>query len=129
VRLLLDTHVLLWALRAPVRLSPTVRSHLDDRRNELVISAATPWEIATKYRTGKLPAGEPVVTAYADQLWRFGATELPMTSRHTIAAGMLDWAHKDPFDRVLAAQSIVEGIPLVTDDRVFRTLPGVQVIW
>jgi PIN domain nuclease of toxin-antitoxin system len=129
VRLLLDTHVLLWALRVPGRLSPTVRRSLDDRRNELVISAATPWEIATKFRKGKLPAGEPVIAAYSEQLWRFGATELAVTSRHTIAAGLLDWDHNDPFDRILAAQSIIEGIPLVTDDRAFRTLPGVQVIW
>jgi PIN domain nuclease of toxin-antitoxin system len=129
VRLLLDTHTLLWALGQSHRLSAEVRDRLGDRSNELVISAATPWEIATKYRKGKLPAGESVVRAYPDQLLRFGATELPITSRHTLAAGMLEWDHNDPFDRVLAAQSIIEGIPLVTDDRAFRTLPGVQVIW
>ena len=129
MRLLLDTHALLWAITEQDRLSPAVRDRLLDRRNELVVSVATPWEIAIKYRMGKLPAGESIISAYPDALAELGAVELPMTSRHSITAGLLPWDHKDPFDRILAAQSIVEDLSLVTSDRVFEGLPGVRAIW
>ncbi len=129
MRLLLDTHALLWMLGETHRLSDDVRTRLSDRSNELVVSAASAWELGIKYRSGKLPSAGALLESYADTLARIRATELPMTSRHTLLAGRLQWPHKDPFDRVLAAQSILEGISLVTYDRVFLPFPGVQTIW
>lgn len=128
VRLLLDTHVLLWALRDPGRLSAATAVLLRDRANELIVSAATAWEIATKHRIGKLPGAAGLLLAYSDNLRRLGATELPMTSRHALAAGQLDWDHRDPFDRMLAAQSVIEGLTLVTADPAFSAIPGVPVL-
>ena len=129
MRLLLDTHAVLWAFNHPDRLSPRAHAAIEDRSNELVCSAVTPWEIATKHRSGRLPEARPVLEAYPEYLDRLGAHELPMTSRHGILAGRLEWGHRDPFDRMLAAQSILEALPLVTSDRVFATLPGVDVLW
>ena len=129
VRLLLDTHVVLWALNHVDRLSTRARDVLQDPTNELMWSAVTPWEIATKHRLGPLPGGATLVDAYPEHLARLGAGDLPVTSRHALLAGRLEWGHRDPFDRMLAAQSILEGVPLVTSDRVFSTLPGVNVLW
>ena len=67
--------------------------------------------------------------AYPDYLRRLGGTELPITSRHAVAAGQLEWLHKDPFDRMLAAQSVLEGLALATADVVFRSISGVQLVW
>lgn len=129
MRLLLDTHAVLWGLNHVHRLSPRARDMLQDPANELVWSAVTPWEIATKHRLGRLPGGAAVVDAYPEYLAWLGARDLPVTSRHALLAGRLEWGHRDPFDRMLAAQSILEGLPLVTADRVFSTLPGVNVLW
>jgi len=128
-RLLIDTHVLLWALTDPGRLPSTLRESLIDRRVELFVSAATAWEIATKHRLGRLPAAEPIVLAYEEHLMHLDAHELPVSSRHALAAGVLAWDHRDPFDRMLAAQSILESMPLATADTAFRGLAGVRTIW
>jgi PIN domain nuclease of toxin-antitoxin system len=126
VRLLLDTHVLLWALRDPARLSDEASELIREPSHELVVSAATAWEIATKYRIGKLPDAAPILLGYSDYLDRLGAAELPITSRHALVAGQLDWAHRDPFDRILAAQCLLESLTLVTADVVFDALGGVR---
>lgn len=129
MRVLLDTHALLWALRDPESLSSAAGSLLTDPATELLVSAATPWEIATKHRIGTLPDAEPLLLGYAGHLSRLGARELPITSRHALAAGSLTWTHRDPFDRVLAAQSILEDVPLVSRDAAFSTLAGLRVLW
>ncbi|WP_105034474.1 type II toxin-antitoxin system VapC family toxin [Cryobacterium aureum] len=129
MRLLLDTHIFLWSVWEPSRLKPEVAAVISDRANGLLISAATPWEIAMKHRAGKLSDAEPIVLAFPEYLDRLGAIELPITSRHAIAAGQLEWAHKDPFDRMLAAQCILEGLTLVTSDEAFRSISGVQTLW
>lgn len=129
MKVLLDTHTLLWALNHPERLSSAARDVIRERTVELVCSAVAPWEIATKHRVGRLPEAGPLVAAFTERLAQLGARDLPITHRHALFAGRLAWEHRDPFDRVLAAQSILEGIPLVTSDRVFSTLPGVDVFW
>ncbi|MDJ0338364.1 type II toxin-antitoxin system VapC family toxin [Cryobacterium sp. PH31-O1] len=126
MRLLLDTHALLWALRDPAQLSAEATALIRDPSNELIVSAATAWEIATKHRIGKLPDASPILIAYAEYLQRLGAVELAITSRHALAAGQLDWHHRDPFDRILAAQSMLESLTLVTADATFQSLSGVH---
>lgn len=129
VRLLLDTHAVLWALLDPGRIPASTRSHIVDSSTELLVSAASAWEIGTKFRLGKLHGALPVVHGYADHLARLRARELPISSHHALTAGMLTWNHRDPFDRVIAAQSMIESVPLVTADEKLATLPGLQIIW
>ncbi len=129
MRLLLDTHVLLWALRDPERIPASVAAIVRDPSHQLQVSAATAWEIATKHRIGKLPDAGPILLAYLDNLRQLGAVELPITSHHALVAGQLDWSHRDPFDRILAAQSVLTSSALVTGDSAFRAFPGVRVIW
>ena len=129
MRLLLDTYAVMWSLLDPSRLSPLAAELIRDPGNELLISAIVPWEIATKHRIGRLPDTGALLLAFEDHTRRLGAVELPITNRHAIAVGQLQWANEDPFDRMLAAQSIIEGVPIVTADPVFLTLPTVLVAW
>jgi PIN domain nuclease of toxin-antitoxin system len=129
VRLLLDTHALLWALLEPPRLSAAAAALIRDPANEVLVSAATAWEIATKIRLGRLPHAGAVVAAYAAHLARLRADELPVRAHHALLAGRLLVAHRDPFDRMLAAQATLEGALLVTIDPVFGQFPDVQTRW
>lgn len=129
MRVLLDTHTLLWSLTAPDRLSSLARATVEDRSNALLVSAASAWEVSTKHRLGKLPVAGALVLAYDEHLKRLGVADLPVTSRHALAAGSLEWPHRDPFDRIIAVQSMLESVPLVTADEVFSGLPGVRVLW
>jgi PIN domain nuclease of toxin-antitoxin system len=126
---LLDTHVLLWALTDPGRLSPVAAAHLGDATNPLLVSAATAWEIATKHRLGRLPQAQVLTATYEDHLHRLGAETLDVTSRHALLAGSLTWDHRDPFDRMLAAQCLVEGLPLVSADHALAGFAGLTTIW
>lgn len=126
--LLLDTHVFLWALMEPKRLSRRARSLVEDQANTVVVSSASAWEIATKHRLGRLAGAEAVVAGYRRHLQRLGGIELPMTSEHALRAGAFTVAHRDPFDRMLAAQAQIEGVPLLTEDRAFAAF-DVACIW
>ncbi len=117
MNLLLDTHVLLWAASEPQRLSAKARTLLLDSANQLVFSAASLWEISIKSsldRTG--------FKVDARRLWRMllvnGYRELPITSEHIVAVNELPTLHKDPFDRILVAQARVEGLLLLTSDKI-----------
>lgn len=127
--LLLDTHVLIWALASPDRLPASVRARVADRRETLVVSAATAFEIATKHQLGRLPEAAALVHSFDEQVVRLGADLLPIEARHAITAGSLDWSHRDPFDRMLAAQAMSEGFELVSADAAFAGLPGLAVVW
>ncbi len=127
--LLLDTHVLIWALAAPHRLPASVRGRVADRRESLVVSAASAFEIATKHRLGRLPEAAALVHSFDEQVDRLGADLISIEARHAITAGSLDWAHRDPFDRMLAAQAMSEGFELVSADVAFDGLPGLLVMW
>jgi len=112
---LLDTHVLLWLLGDPGRVAPAVRTRLADRAVDLLVSAASALEIATKQRLGKVDAGD-LVDAWARRTAEIGAVQLPVTAEHAVLAGRLEWPHRDPFDRLLVAQAVVENATLVTQD-------------
>ena len=127
--LLLDTHVLIWALAAPHRLPATVRARVADRRESLAVSAASALEIATKHRLGRLPEATALVHSFDAQVFRLGADVIAIEARHAITAGSLEWKHRDPFDRMLAAQAMSEGLELVSADAVFAGLPGLAVVW
>jgi PIN domain nuclease of toxin-antitoxin system len=115
VKVLLDTQVLLWAAGEPERLSAAARKLLEDRRNELVFSAASMWEIAIKSTLGREDFRvEPRLLRRG--LLDNGYAELPITSQHTVNIDSLPLLHKDPFDRLLLAQAISEGITLLTTD-------------
>jgi PIN domain nuclease of toxin-antitoxin system len=128
-RILIDTHVVLWMLLDPANIPDKTLELVRDPGTELLISAASAWEIGTKYRLGKLADAHAVVHGYAGHLARLRATELPISAHHALTAGLLSWEHRDPFDRVIAAQALLESVPLVTTDRALATFPGIQVIW
>jgi PIN domain nuclease of toxin-antitoxin system len=128
MRLLLDTHALLWWWADDLQLPGSVRSLLADESNEVLVSAGSAWEIATKQRIGKLPAWPMPAGGFAALVDADGFRHLPVSSAHAWRAGALDWSHRDPFDRLLAAQAELERLTLVTRDPVFAELP-VKTIW
>ncbi len=117
MKLLLDTQVWLWMHLDPSRLSPEVRERFVDSRNELVLSAASSWEIAIKHSLGKLPLPEPPATYIPDRMRRDDVNGLDVTLVHTLHVATLPHHHGDPFDRLLVAQAQLEKLPLVTADR------------
>jgi len=123
VKLLLDTHLLLWAANEPKRLPKAARALIEDLENELLFSAASLWEITIKRSLGRED-----FTVDARVLRRGlldnGYTELPITSEHAVNLDQLPLAHRDPFDRILVAQAMVEGITLLTNDRKLLEYPG-----
>ena len=126
---LLDTHVMLWALTEPTRLGRTARDVIENRSSRLVVSAMSAWEITTKHRLGKLPQADVLLGAYAKHLDRLGAIRLSVTEDHALLAGRLDWNHRDPFDRMLAAQAMIESLVIITSDPAFAGCPGVPTLW
>lgn len=115
MRLLLDTHIALWAVTDSPRLPAAARAVIVDPANEVWVSAATVWEIAIKHALG--PEGMPV--SGSEALHWFGVSgyrDLPVTSRHTCAVEMLPPIHTDPFDRLLVAQAQTEPLRLITHD-------------
>lgn len=128
MNVLLDTHAFLWALIEPDKLSRKARRLLEDDSTDVVVSAASAWEIATKYRLGKLPGAKRVVADYAGALHGLLATQLAMTGEHALRAGSWKIAHRDPFDRMLAAQADLEKLALVSCDPAMQSF-GVEVIW
>jgi PIN domain nuclease of toxin-antitoxin system len=128
VRLLLDTHAFLWAVADAGRLSARARELISDESNELIVSAASAWELATKYRLGKLPAAEGLLDGWDEVLRRLRAEAAPVEHAHALRAGGYRVAHRDPFDRLLAAHAELEDIPLVTADSAFVAFP-VTAVW
>ena len=119
MRLLLDTHVLLWAAVGSDRLSDESRELLEDARHEVLYSAASLWEIAIKSSLGRkdFRVDLPLLQA---MLPAMGLVELPVSGAHAVAVATLPPLHRDPFGRLLIAQSMVEGLTLVTHDAVIR---------
>jgi PIN domain nuclease of toxin-antitoxin system len=115
VRLLLDTHVLFWLAVSPERLGASADT-LADPATELLLSAASAWEIGIKYGTGRLALPEPPDAWLASRVPRLGVTHLPVSWQDGAAAGALPALHRDPFDRLLVAQARRLDLTLVTAD-------------
>ena len=128
VRLLLDTHTLIWAVSGASYLSAPARDAIDDPGNEVMVSAVSAWEAATKHRLGRLESGDLVVSQFSEIVRELRASELAVTVTHGLVAGGFSVDHRDPFDRMLAAQALLERAALVTSDQAFRQFP-VEVLW
>jgi PIN domain nuclease of toxin-antitoxin system len=128
VKLLLDTHALLWWWTDDAQLSQPARQAISNTSNEVLVSAASAWEIATKQRLGKLN-GVPQATSQFSQLLAADGFELlPISATHALRAGAHPADHRDPFDRMLAAQAALEGATLVTRDAALAQFE-VEMLW
>jgi PIN domain nuclease of toxin-antitoxin system len=120
---LLDTHILLWIGITPSRIPTELRQYLEQRDNELLFSTASIWEIAIKHSLGREDfQAEPSVLRR--NLLSDGYVELPVSGEHAVAVATLPRIHRDPFDRMLVAQAIVEGVELLTVDGLLARYPG-----
>ncbi|KOR32404.1 twitching motility protein PilT [Achromatium sp. WMS3] len=128
MELLLDTHALLWWLDGDERLSFKARSLIADETNRVWVSAASAWEIATKVRIGKLPGAKEVAERFIEVMTEQKFALLSISAQHAQTAGLFTWKHRDPFDRILIAQSQIEKIPLVSNETLFDKF-GIQRIW
>ena len=128
MRLLLDTHALLWALSANPKLSRSARKTLADESNEILVSSVSAFEITTKYRLGKLPEFAAIAGEFPAILSEFAHVPLPITIDHAAEAGAIEHPHGDPFDRLLIAQARIERVPLVSNEKLFDAF-GVERIW
>lgn len=120
MRILLDTHILLWWLDGHERLRPKVRKLLADGKNELLWSAASTWELAIKAQIGKVRLQESVASFVSRVMVSQNLTALPIHHLHSAATAELPMHHRDPFDRLLIAQADIEGVPLLTGDERMR---------
>jgi len=124
---LADTHAVRWWLDDPAKLSVAAKRFFTDPESSVVISCVVPWELAIKVRTGKL-AVQPLLDRWDEMIAVQAFSELPIESSHSIRAGLLPLHHRDPFDRMLAAQAQATGWPIVSADPVFERY-GVRRIW
>lgn len=127
VSYLLDTHAFLWLVGDPEQIAEETKGQLALRDNRLLVSAISALEVATKTRTGRL-ADLGLVESWSRRVADIGAEELAVTSAHALLAGSMNWEHRDPFDRVLVAQGIVESAVLVTRDRAMAGLPAPRIL-
>lgn len=129
VSYLLDTHVIIWIAGATgPTVKRSVRSALEAEESSILVSAVSAFEIATKVRLGKLDSARAVHDRWDDTMNGLSGRELALDSRTARRAGELAWANRDPFDRLLAAQAISDGLTLVTADRSFDDVPGLSLL-
>lgn len=128
MRLLLDTHTLLWWLTEDSSLPASARKLIAQKNNDILVSAASAWEIATKVRLGKLPMAIDLAHDFTAYLERERFESLAVSAEHGIRAGLLPGPHKDPFDRMLIAQALAENLAIVSNDVVFDGY-GVKRVW
>ncbi len=128
MQLLLDTHTLLWWLSGDDALSAAARTAIADEGNGIFISAVSAWEIATKHRIGKLPGVGAIIPDLDGAIVNQGFIGLPINLRHGQAAGALPGPHRDPFDRMLIAQAMLENLVLVSHEQPFDAY-GVARLW
>jgi len=129
VRLLLDTHTFLWAASDPARLGDRARTLILDPANERLLSVASAWEMSIKHRTGKLRLEPSPHEFIAEQLARLQATVLSIELRRLAPVASLPLHHRDPFDRLLIAQALVEGVPLLSCDPALDAYEGLVRVW
>ena len=128
MRWLLDTHTLLWVSTEPELLSQKAARLLNEGGHDFFVSAVSSFELATKHRLGKLPAARKLLDGFEEQVEEVGFRLLAISSLHGRTAGSFPQAHKDPFDRILAAQAKTEGLILLSADTELDSF-GVQRIW
>jgi PIN domain nuclease of toxin-antitoxin system len=128
LKYLLDTHTVLWWLFNQPQLSPLAQDIISDAHNDIFVSSASSWEIATKFRLGKLPSANVLVQDIKGWITRARFFELPITIEHAQRAGSWPQKHRDPFDRMLAAQSAIEDWPLIGCDAQIQGF-GIKTIW
>ena len=125
---MLDTHALIWWLAGDEALPAAAREAIEDPAAEVLVSAVSAWEIATKHRLGKLPGAQAIVADLPGVVADQGFTALSISLRHGQAAGALPGPHRDPFDRMLIAQALLEGLVLVSNEKPFDAY-GVSRLW
>jgi PIN domain nuclease of toxin-antitoxin system len=128
VRALLDTHSLLWWILDDPALTPTARETITGVNNTILVSATSAWELAIKFRAGKLPKAADLVTNFSIEIESEEFQLLPISAEHGIRAGLLPGPHKDPFDRMLIAQAQTENVPIISNEAVFEAY-GVRRLW
>lgn len=128
MRLLLDTHAFLWFITDDPQLSAAAKTLIADPANEVLVSPASYWEIAIKVRLGKYPLSVPYLTFITQGIDRNDFKILPIEPRHTDLLTTMPLHHRDPFDRLLVAQALVEAIPLVSNDPTLDAY-GVNRLW
>jgi PIN domain nuclease of toxin-antitoxin system len=128
LRVLLDTHTLIWWMTTDPHLSKSARNLIEEKSNTSLVSAVSAWEIATKVRLGRLPAAADLVQDFVADLARERIDILAVTADHGIRAGLLPGPHQDPFDRMLIAQALAENIPIVGNDQALDGY-GVRRLW
>lgn len=128
MRFLMDTHTLLWWFNDDSALPSSTRKLIAQPRNTILISAACVWEIATKFRLGKLPGIDELIADFNGYLARERFEVLPISTDHAMRAGLLPGPHKDPFDRMLIAQAQAENIPILSNDRAFDSY-SIRRLW
>jgi PIN domain nuclease of toxin-antitoxin system len=127
-RILLDSHALFWFIDGNSRLSQAARNAIAATESVVCVSAVTAWEIASKFRLGKWPAAQALANDLAGIISAHGLEPLALSLEHARHAGVLHSPHRDPFDRMLAAQAEIEDMPLVTADPAFRHF-NVRILW
>lgn len=125
---LLDTHAFIWWVMADPNLSDRARSAIEDPDSRRCVSSVTAFEIANKVRIGKLDFAQPIIDEFDTILDDAGFQRLDITSSHALLAGRITGDHKDPFDRLLAAQSRLEGLVLITADKAFQGF-DIERLW
>ena len=128
MNLLLDTCTHLWAWGQPGKLSRRLRGLLRDPHNHVWVSAASAWEVSNKHRAGKLPCRGHIVVEWEERIEQDGFRQLAISFNHALRAGSLPGSHRDPFDRMIAAQSLIETLPVATPDSEIGAL-GADTIW
>ena len=128
MKILLDSCAVIWATMSPAALSHKARKTLANERNVILVSAASAWEIATKVRLGKLPGAEKLEQDFLAVMDEAGYTHLPIDTASALRAGRLTAEHKDPFDRMIAAQALALDVPVLSPDPQFDDF-GVRRVW
>jgi len=129
MRLLLDTHAVFWALTDPDHIPKATRDLVTDQTVTVLVSPVSAYEMAHKHRLGNMPQATALLPRFEQHIKDMGATALPLATNHALVAGQLAWPHRDPFDRLLAAQAICDNCHLVSLDPAFATLPGLMTLW
>ncbi len=128
LKLILDTHALIWFLAGDGRLPARTRVEIEAAGREAMVSAVSAMEVVTKHRLGKLPEADLLARRFEASIGEHGFSGLPISLAHAELAGRLDIPHRDPFDRLLIAQSLIEKLPLVSNETIFDGA-GVSRIW